>query len=75
MPYYDFLLISSSLFASSIVRSIEKEKISRAYGAELAVRKRLREDSSIQQSEQIPFGAGLGLKVPEDPSARIPLEH
>lgn len=37
-------------------------------------RKWLREDSNIQQSEQIPFRTRLGLEVPKDPTLTIQLK-
>jgi hypothetical protein len=36
---------------------------------------RLRKHPDIQQAKQIPFGTGLGLKVPKDPPLTIPLVH
>ncbi len=50
-----------------------QDKRSRTYGIELAIGERLREDAGVQEAEQIPLGAGLGLKIPEDPAPRVRL--
>lgn len=46
-----------------------------ADGAELPIGQWLWKDSSVNQSECVPFGTGLGLEVPEDPTLRVLLKR
>lgn len=45
-----------------------------ADSAELPIGQRLGKDSSVNQSECVPLGTGLGLEVPEDPTLRVLLK-